>query len=102
MPVPNWISSAWSAAGLIVPRKVARTAWASFPGITRGMMKLTVSAAHNVTRNRPSLRVRYLIVATAEAQVGLGPAYLSGGVQVRQYLAIIRERIRRRLGILIR
>ena len=61
---PNSISSACSAAGLTL-RNVASTACASFPGITRGMMKLTVSAAQSVTANRPTRRVTYLTAASA-------------------------------------
>src|SRR5262249_62392125 len=57
-------------AGL-TPRKVPSTALASFPGITRGITKFTVSAAHRVTTNRPARRARYGISATAEAQSSL-------------------------------
>ena len=38
---------------------------ASLPGMTRGMMKLTVSAAQSVTRKRPTRRVTYLTAASA-------------------------------------
>ena len=48
-----------------VPRNVASTAVASLPGITRGMMKLTVSAAQSVTTKRPTRRVMYLTAASA-------------------------------------
>src|SRR5947209_3556633 len=73
-----------------MPRNVASTASASFPGITRGMMKLTVSAAQSVTRNRPPRRARYLIRSLR-------------GVQVRQDHFVVGERVRRglRIGVLL-
>src|SRR5450755_1234992 len=59
---PNSICRACSAAGF-TPRNVASTADASFPGITLGMMKFTVSAAQRVTAKRPARRLMYLIAA---------------------------------------
>jgi hypothetical protein len=61
---PNSISSACSAAGLTF-RNVASTACASLPGMTRGMMKLTVSAAQSVMRNKPTRRETYFTAASA-------------------------------------
>ena len=61
---PNSICSACNAAGL-TPWNVASTEVASLPGITRGMMKLTVRAAQSVMRNRPTRRVTYLTAASA-------------------------------------
>ena len=73
-----------------VLRKVASTACASLPGITRGMMKLTVSAAHRVIRNRPHRRARYLTVDTAESQLRPRGRRSPGGIKVRQDLTICR------------
>src|SRR5438270_7188361 len=99
-PTPTSTSSACRAAGL-TPRNCDRTALASFPGITRGMTKLTVSAAHRVTRNSPPRRARYLIAGLARVQRGLWPGCSAGGVQVGQDHAVIGELVGRRLGVRI-
>src|SRR5436190_2240394 len=64
------------------------------------MMKLTVSAAPRVTRNRPNRRATYLTAGTAESsppQACCSP----GRIQVRHHLTVVRERVGRRLRVRI-
>ena len=61
--MPKATSRAFSASGLIRPLNLDIIASAGLPGMSRGMKKLIVSAAHSVTTKNPSRRRTYLMAA---------------------------------------
>ena len=62
--MPKATSIACKLAGLRWPWNLAIMAMAGFPGISRGMKKLNVMAAHSATSKNPIRLTKYLIPPT--------------------------------------
>src|ERR1043165_2173526 len=71
MLTPKATSKAFSADGLIRPWNLAIIATAGLPGISRGMKKLTVRAAHRVSNKNPHRRSRNLMRRLSKALLRL-------------------------------